>query len=271
MLKDNVIQSPMEGVYIEEKELSESTKEFQNLLDLLPDPIVIVDRKGTFLAINRKVEEITGFKRKELLGQNFLWTKIVTARSKATLMRNLAKRMMEMQLAPYEVEALTRDGEKIPTEVNAVRIEYEGKPAALVIFRELRERKKAEEALRESEERYRTIFELSPDSIVTVDTQGVITSCNATATKMLGYSKNEMIGKHFSKTGILRTEDLSYYTALFNSFLRGEAEKPAELTFYCKDGTPLHCDVRLSLLKEGSKTIGIQAISRDITERKKAE
>jgi PAS domain S-box-containing protein len=271
MLKDNVMQSSMEGVCIEEKELSESVKEFQTLFDLMPDPVVIVDRKGTFLAVNRKAEEITGFKREELLGRNFLWTGIVTARSKATLMKNLAKRMMGMQLAPYEVEALTRDGEKIPAEVNAVRIEYEGKPAALVIFRELRERKKAEEALRESEERYRNIFELSPDSIVTVDTQGVITSCNATATKMLGYCKDEMIGKHFSKIGILGTEDLPYYTALFNSFLRGEAEKPAELTFYRKDGTPLLCDVRLSLLKEGSKTIGIQAISRDITERKKAE
>lgn len=271
MLKDNVMQSSMEGVYIEEKELSESMKEFRNLFDLLPDPVVVVDRKGTFLAINRKVEEITGFKREELLGQNFLWTKIVTARSKAALMKNLAKRMMGMQLGPYEVEALTKDGEKIPAEVNAVRIEYEGRPAALVIFRELRERKKAEEALRESEERYRNIFEMSPDSIVAVDTRGVITSCNATATKMLGYSKDEMIGKHFSKIGILRTEDLPYYTALFNSFLRGEAEKPAELTFYRKDGTPLLCDVRLSLLKEGSKTIGIQAISRDITERKKAE
>ena len=271
MLKDDVLQSSIEGVYIEEKELAESLKEFRNLFDLLPDPIVIVDRKGTFLAVNRRVEEITGFKREELLGQNFLWTKIVTARSKATLMKNLAKRMMGMQFAPYEVEALTKDGEKIPAEVNAVRIEYEGKPAALVIFRELRVRKKAEEALRESEERYRSIFELSPDSIVTVDTQGVITSCNATATRMLGYSKDEMIGKHFSKIGVLRTEDLPYYTELFNSLLRGEVEEPAELTFYCKDGTPLLCDVRLSLLKEGSKTIGIQAISRDITERKKAE
>ncbi len=265
------MQSSTEGVCIEEKELSESMKEFQTLFDLMPDPVVIVDRKGTFLAVNRKAEEITGFKREELLGQNLLWTRILTARSKATLMKNLAKRMMGMQLAPYEVEALTRDGEQIPAEVNAVRIEYEGKPAALVIFRELRERKKAEEALRESEERYRTIFELSPDSIVTVDTQGVITSCNAAATKMLGYSKDEMIGKHFSKTGIFSTEDLPYYTELFNSFLRGKAKKPAELTFYRKDGTPLLCDVRLSLLKEGTKTTGIQAISRDITERKKAE
>lgn len=271
MLKDNVMQSSMEDVYTDEKEPSESMKEFQTLFDLMPDPVVIVDRKGTFLAVNRKVEEITGFKRRELLGQNFLWTKIVTARSKATLMKNLAKRMMGMQLPPYQVEVLTRDGEKIPAEVNAVIIEYEGKPAALVVFRELRERKKAEEALRESEERYRNIFEMSPDSIVAVDTRGVITSCNATATKMLGYSKDEMIGKHFSKIGILRTEDLPYYTELFNSFLRGEAEKPTELTFYRKDGTPLLCDVRLSLLKEGSKTIGIQAISRDITERKKAE
>jgi PAS domain S-box-containing protein len=271
MLKDNVVRSPIEGLCGEEKELAESPKEFQTLFNVMPDPVVIVDGKGTFLAVNRKVEEITGFREEELLGQNFLWTKIVTARSKATLMKNLVKRMVGMQFAPYEVEALTKDGEKIPAEVNAVRIEYEGKPAALVIFRELKERKKAEEALRESEERYRTIFELSPDSIVTVDTQGVITSCNATAAKMLGYSKDEMIGKHFLKIGVLRTEDLPYYMELFNSILREGVGKPAELTFQRKDGTLLLCDVRLSFLKEGSKTIGIQAISRDITERRKAE
>ena len=261
--KHEAVQDSVEGVYIAE-ELAESSKDFQTLFNIMPDPVVIVDSNGKFLEVNDRVEEITGFKKEELLGKNFLVTKIVTEKSKKILAKNLTERMLGMSIMPYEVGVFTKDGRELPFEINATKIEYKRKPADLVILRDIMQRKKAEEL-------YRSMVELSPDSIITVDTRGVLTSCNNAATRMLGYSEDEMTGKHFSKIGVIRARNLPKFLKLFISVLRGEVTEPLELTFNCKDGTPLLAEVRVSLLKERSRIIGLQAISRDITERKRME
>lgn len=131
-----------------EEELEEARKHFQTLFNLMVDPVAIVDNKGKILDVTESAEDITGFKKEELVGKNFLRTKIATTKSKALLIKNLAKRMMGMHMAPYEVEILTRDGRKLPYEVNASKIEYEGRPADLVVFRDVSDRKKMEEKLR---------------------------------------------------------------------------------------------------------------------------
>ena len=122
----------------------------------------------------------------------------------------------------------------------------------------------------ELESLYRDMVELSPDSIFTIDTKGVVTSCNAAATKMLGYSKDEVRGKHFTKLGTLRLGDIPKYLKVLRSVLAGKVTEPLEVAFHRKDGTLRLVDVRISLLKVGGKTI-IQTSARDITERKRME
>ncbi|UCE28631.1 MAG: PAS domain-containing sensor histidine kinase [Candidatus Bathyarchaeota archaeon] len=144
-----------------EKELEESKRHFQALFNALVDPVVIVDGKGRFLEVTDRVEEITGFKKEELLGKNFLRTKIVTAKSKAILIKNLAKRMIGMHMAPYEVEVLTRDGRRLPYEINARKIEYKGKSADLVAFRDVSERKRTTEKLKVLNEKLGVVSKLT--------------------------------------------------------------------------------------------------------------
>lgn len=139
-----------------EEKLRESRRHFQRLFNSMVDPVVIVDSKGKFLEINDKVEKVTGYKREELLGKNFLRTEIVTGKSKRILLKSLVKRMMGVKLAPYEIEVLTKDGKKLPFEINATKIEYNGKAADMVAFRDITERKKTEEKLNEAHERLRT-------------------------------------------------------------------------------------------------------------------
>ncbi len=131
-----------------ERELEEARTHFQTLFNLMVDPVAIVDKKGRILDTTKSAVEATGFKKEELIGKNFLRTRIATTKSKALLVKNLAKRMMGMHMAPYEVEMLTKDGRKLLYEVNALKIEYKGKPADLVVFRDVSERKKMEEKLR---------------------------------------------------------------------------------------------------------------------------
>jgi PAS domain S-box-containing protein len=133
------------------------------------------------------------------------------------------------------------------------------------------ESKRIEDALRESEEMYRSIVELTPDGIVTVNLKGVVTSCNPATTRISGFSKDEIVGKHISKLGFLRAKDIPKYLKMFSSILRGKVPEPFEITWQSKDGTPHLADVLVSLIKRKGKTIGIQAMVRDITERKKAE
>jgi len=128
---------------IEEK-LRESEAHFKNLFHVMVDPVIIVDKKGQFLEITDRMEEIIGYKREDFIGKSFLNTKLATAKSKAIMMKNLTKRLMGMEVKPYEVEMITKDGQKIPFEINAIKIDYKGQAADLVSLRDITERKKAE-------------------------------------------------------------------------------------------------------------------------------
>jgi PAS domain S-box-containing protein len=122
----------------------------------------------------------------------------------------------------------------------------------------------------ELESLYRDMVELSADSIFTVDTKGVIKSCNSAAMKMLGYSRDELVGKHFAKLGALRLKDIPRYLKIFKDVLGGEVGEPIEVAIHRKDKTLFISDVRVNLLKMGDKTV-LQAAVRDITERKRME
>ena len=133
------------------------------------------------------------------------------------------------------------------------------------------EHKRLLDALLKSEEKYRNLTELSPDAILTIDRKGKVTSCNTLVTKGTGYSKEEIIGNHFSKLGFLPPKDISKYMTLFTNAVRGRILKPFEVAWYHKDGTPYLAEIRMGSIKEKGKTIGIQIAARDITWRKRAE
>lgn len=133
------------------------------------------------------------------------------------------------------------------------------------------EREKAREKIRESEEKYRNLFEMAPDAIMTLDIDGVITSWNTVAETLTGYSAVEMIGKHFSELKTMRAEHASKYLKMFEYLSRGKIPAPFEATMLNKNGEPHLVDVRVSLIKKDNKPIGLMVISRDVTEQKKAE
>ena len=126
---------------------------------------------------------------------------------------------------------------------------------------------KNRETLGESEELYRNMIELSPDAIVAANLKGTILLCNSAAAKMSGYSKNEMVGKHFSRVGIVRFSAAPKYLKIFTSTRRQKIPEPLELRFYRKDKTIVWTEILVGWLKIGSRTIA-QATIRDITERK---
>lgn len=131
-----------------QEESEESRKHFQMLFELMADPVAVVDGRGEILEVTQKVEEITGFKREELVGKNLMKVEMFGVKTKAVMIKNLAKRMIGMHVQPYEVEVLKKDGGKLMYEINAAKVNYKGKPADLVVFRDILERKNLEEKLR---------------------------------------------------------------------------------------------------------------------------
>ncbi len=122
----------------------------------------------------------------------------------------------------------------------------------------------------QSEELYRSMIELSPDAIIVADLKGVVLLCNTAAVRMSGYPKDEMVGKHFSRIGIIRLRDVPKYLKIFTAARSRKTHEPFVLSFHRKDGTIIWTEIRIGLLKLGNKTV-IQSTLRDITERKRME
>jgi len=132
---------------ISQDQLMRAEDKFKSLVNFIADPVVIVDHKGHILEINDKVEELTGFSKEDLLGKNFLKIDLLPMKSKAIAIKSLAKRMMGIDVKPYEIEANKKSGETVYLEINAKKIEYEDKSADLVVFHDITERKMIEEKL----------------------------------------------------------------------------------------------------------------------------
>ena len=270
-------------------QLTRAEYNFKSLVNLIADPVAIVDHKGNLLEINDKVVESTGYGKEELLGKNFMKMDIVTAKSKAILIKNLAKRMMGSNLKPYEVEAKTKSGEMIHFEVNAQTIEYEGKSADLVVFRDITERKIMEEklekyaeqleekvkkrtkTLRESEEKLRSIFNSSPDAIAVSDLKGNIIECNKAALDFLGFSKkNELIGKR-SLMFVAKKDQPKLRKIMKNVNEVGPLIN-VEYAALNKDGYEFPAEFSASVIKDHSgNPTGFVTIIKDIAERKLME
>ena len=252
------------------KQLNTAEQNFSKLFGILPDPAVIVDGKGTFLAITERVTALSGFQREELIGTNFMKTDLITAGSKAILVKNLTKRMLGFDVKPYQIELRAKDGMLKQFELNAMKIDFQGKPADMVILRDFTERNKLTRSLEQEQERFQSVAESSGEWIWEVDSEGKYVFSNPCIDKILGYSAEEIIG--------MKCCDL---------ICQSEREEKKKLFKDCENKKKQICITKNCLHKDGQTIIleshialkytadgrfaGFRGVDRDITERKKAE
>ena len=134
---------------------------------------------------------------------------------------------------------------------------------------EISERKQAEAGLRESEERYRDLFENANDIIYTHDLQGNYTSVNKACEKITGYASDESLGMNMSQIVAPKYLEMVKQMIAFKS--ANHAPSAYELGIIAKDGHRVMLEVNSRLTYQDGKPIGVQGIARDITERKRAE
>jgi PAS domain S-box-containing protein/putative nucleotidyltransferase with HDIG domain len=146
-----------------------------------------------------------------------------------------------------------------------------GETKVIEVVRDITERKQAEEALRESENKYRTLMEEAPIGICQVDIKGKITYVNKTILQGTGYSSEELVGKNAFRLGLIPPETLKLLGRRMKEKLMGKPPSPLEIQFKRKDGKWIWLEIRGKLLSKHGVPVGVQIIGEDITERKRAE
>ena len=255
-----------------EEALRESESQYRRIFELTPATVAIIDNKGDILDVNTRLYEWLGYKPEEAIGKNFLSPPFIPEESKLIAKEKLSQITQNKDILPCELNFTTKSGEKRIGRISSSPIKDEkGKPIGqLVMASDITEHKLSEDALRQSEERYRTLFEKSPTSITLLSTSGVITDCNKSTEELTGYSKEEIIGKSFEELLTLLPEDMPKLRDNYQMLLKGVIIKPSELEIIRKDGEKRWINVISALLTKEDTVIGFQIISADITDSKQA-
>jgi PAS domain S-box-containing protein len=250
-----------------EEALRESEKRYRTAIEHSNDGVVI-DQGGQHLFVNQKYVEIFGYdKPEEIVGKPL---SVIVHPDDLKLVEETLRRRQAGEVAPsrYEFRGIRKNGEPIDIEVSAARIMYRGEAASLVYLRDITERKRTEEALRESEELYRTLIETSPDAILLADTNTNFIMVNQVAVRLYGYQNmEEMIGKTF--LDLIAPEERPRLFEHFKATLQTGSSRAMECTSLKKDGSLFPIEVNASLFVDAQgRPKGTIAIVRDNTERK---
>jgi len=153
----------------------------------------------------------------------------------------------------------------------ASSINYQNRPALQLAYLDITERKQAEEELRVSRDRFKTIFARAGMGIVVANIMGCIEDCNGAFSEILGYDNEELLKKHFKD--ITFSEDIDKNLDLFRQMIAGKTDRyEMEKRYKSKDGRQIWCNLTASAIRgDNGELLQILALVDDISERKEAE
>lgn len=193
-----LVRRELKRLKLAEAERRASDVRLLNILDVDPDAIIAMDVGQRILLFNKSAERIFGYSAGEVLGRSLdlllpkqmleeCLQSIPDIRNTSGLVRMTAERL--------SVSGRRKDGSEFPSEVNISASVQEGQTTFTFVLRDITRRTQAREALRESEERYRSMITAMQEGIIFQDADGVILTCNASAERMLGLSADQMMGR----------------------------------------------------------------------------
>jgi PAS domain S-box-containing protein len=259
-----------------EETLKQANAYNRNLIEVSLDPLVTIGPDGRINDVNMATEQATGYARDKLIGRDFSDYFIDSQKARAIYQQVFREGLAR----DYELELRHRDGHITSVLYNAsVYRDASGQVAGVfAAARDISERKRAEDALRESEAKYRFLAEKINDIVWVADIDFNLTYMSPSVERIMGYTPQERLGKKSSST--MTPESAAKAFEMFIAEIQRvqeegrESAKPIRMELeYChKNGSTVWMEVNsILLLDAAGKILGAQGVSRDITERKQTE
>ena len=247
--------------------LQASENKYRVLLENLPQKIFHKDKNSVYVSCNNNYAHDLKIQPDEIIGKTDydFYNKELAEKYRAD-----DKRIMESGKTEYIEEKYIQNGQEVvvQTAKTPLKDEKGNTIGILGIFWDITERRQIEEALKESEERYRTIIEYSNDMIWTLDTEGRYQFVNKRCEEFSGLKLDYFQGKSF--TPFIDKKDLPKVIDVFHKTLNGEPQQ-YEVSVKKEDGSHFFLLVNTAPIYSKGKVVGTVSFGRDITERKKAE
>jgi len=247
-----------------------SARDFlQSIAENSADAIGTTDVHGRVTYWSPGGEELLGYRAAEVLGQRAADYYRSAEEARAVMQRLRA----EERIRNYETALLAKDGRwvEVSSSLSLLRDASGVIVGTLAVYRDITERKRAEEALRDSEERYRALFEESRDAITITTREGKRVDANQAALDLFGYTREEMIGRSALEVHVHPIDRHKFYQFRQEIEHQG-AVRDREMKFLRKDGRELDCLITSTVWRaQDGSILGYQNVIRDITEHKRAQ
>ena len=248
--------------------LQQTNHELQTIYDGMIEGLLVTDiETKRFVRVNPSMCRMLGYSVEELLAAS---VKDIHPPEELTNDMQRFQAAAEGRVSLNEDRPILRkDGSVFYADITGHRVFYNERPCLLGLFRDITERKKAAEALRESEEKYRVLVQACPDAVVMSDSEMRIAFASPQAVVLHGAaSEEEMIGQ--SLTAFIAEEERPRATAGVSELVKSGVRRKSEYTFLRKDGTRYPCELSSGVVKSDSGQLkGIIAIVRDISAQNK--
>lgn len=266
-----------------EETMKESERRSAQIIEFLPDATMVIDVQGKLIAWNQAIENLTGIKASSMLGKGDYEYALPFYGQRRPVMLDLVIKQEQETLSKYVY--FRREGDRLVSEtympdfcgrgptwlwnVAAPLYDQDGRvDGAIEAIRDITDHKHAEQQLKESEEKYRSLFENSIDGIFITELDGTLLDANQSFLDLFGYTKEEILGKSVIKMYV--NPDDRYQ---FQQVIEKDGYiKDYPLNLVKKDGTEIDCLLSATIRKAiDGRILGYRGIFRDVTERKRIE
>ncbi len=256
-----------------EQALLKTQQEYFDLIAHAADPVVILDEIGTIISANEAVKAISGYSPTELIGHHFLKINILTGSGIVIAAREFLQIVGGAKRPPFELTMLHKSGTTFITEAHARSAkDPAGQQIVHVIMRDITDRKKAEEMMRQEKNKAQNYLNIAGVILLTLDQTGKVVMINKKGCEILGLVQDDILGKNwFSK--FIASEESAKMQTFFNHIITGKEQLPLsqENAIITKNGEKRMISWKNALLYDENKIIGTLSSGEDITEKQSAE
>ena len=250
-----------------------SENSYFELFNTVSEAIYVCSLDGVLINVNEGATKMYGYAHEEFIGRGVDFVSAPGKNDLEQLMEIVRSVLVTGKSKQLEFWGRRKNGEIFPKEIVCNKGKYFGQDVIIITARDITERKRIEEALRESEKRFRTLFEHSPDAIILADIEsGIIIDANSEASRLLVRPVEEIRGMHQAEFHPQRTNLYSKKSFRFQvkKLIQENEYHPVENFILRPDRTEVPVEVLASTITINGKTV-LQVVFRDITERKRAE